>query len=90
MGAARLMGLTQQQIVEAVNILVAGNIALYQTRLGNVSKWKGCAYANASRNAIFAAQLAARGMTGPAPIFEGIGGYFKAVTPTEALLAPTR
>ena len=42
--------------------------------------WKGCAYANASRNAVFAAMLAARGMTGPAPIFEGVGGYFKAVT----------
>jgi 2-methylcitrate dehydratase len=42
--------------------------------------WKGCAYANASRNALFAALLAERGMTGPAPIFEGVGGYFKAVT----------
>jgi 2-methylcitrate dehydratase len=42
--------------------------------------WKGCAYANASRNAVFAAMLASRGMTGPSPIFEGVGGYFKAVT----------
>jgi len=33
-----------------------------------------------SRNALFAAMLAARGMTGPSPIFEGVGGYFKAVT----------
>ncbi|MGH8694829.1 MAG: MmgE/PrpD family protein, partial [Burkholderiales bacterium] len=30
-------------------------------------------------NAVFAAMLAARGMIGPAPIFEGAGGYFKAV-----------
>jgi len=44
------------------------------------SMWKGCGYANASRNAVFAATLAARGMTGPSPIFEGIGGYFKAVS----------
>jgi 2-methylcitrate dehydratase len=44
-----------------------------------VSMWKGCAYANASRNAVFAAMLASRGMTGPSPIFEGVGGYFKAV-----------
>ena len=42
--------------------------------------WKGCAYANASRNAVFAAMLAARGMTGPSPVFEGEGGYFRAVT----------
>ena len=78
--AARLLGLTEQKIAEAFNLGIAPNIALYQTRIGNVSMWKGCAYANASRNAVFAAMLAARGMTGPAPIFEGVGGYFKAIT----------
>jgi 2-methylcitrate dehydratase len=50
--------------------------------------WKGCAYANASRNAIFAAQMAARGMTGPSPVFEGRGGYFTAVTRQPVELAP--
>ena len=78
--AARLLGLTEQKIAEAFNLGIAPNIALYQTRIGNVSMWKGCAYANASRNAVFAGMLAARGMTGPAPIFEGVGGYFKAIT----------
>jgi 2-methylcitrate dehydratase len=29
---------------------------------------------------VFAAMLARRGMTGPSPVFEGVGGYFKAVT----------
>ena len=78
--AARLLGLTEGKIAEAFNLGIAPNIALYQTRIGHVSMWKGCAYANASRNAVFAAMLAERGMTGPAPIFEGVGGYFKAVT----------
>ena len=78
--AARLLGLPQQQIAEAFNLGIAANIALYQTRIGNVSMWKACAYANASRNAVFAALLAQRGMTGPSPVFEGAGGYFKAVT----------
>ncbi|MBI2295946.1 MAG: MmgE/PrpD family protein [Betaproteobacteria bacterium] len=78
--AARLLGLREKQMAEAFNLGIAPNIALYQTRIGNVSMWKGCAYANASRNAVFAAMLAARGMTGPSPIFEGVGGYFKAVT----------
>lgn len=78
--AARLLGLTQTQITQAFNLGIAPNVALYQTRIGNVSMWKGCAYANASRNAMFAAMLAARGMTGPSPLFEGVGGYFKAVT----------
>lgn len=78
--AARLFGLPEKTIAEAFNLGIAPNIALYQTRIGAVSMWKGCAYANASRNALFAAMLAARGMTGPSPIFEGVGGYFKAVT----------
>jgi 2-methylcitrate dehydratase len=80
LGAARLMGLTAEQAATALSITVAANAALYQTRIGNVSMWKGCAYANASRNAMFAAQMARRGMTGPDPIFEGRGGYFVAVT----------
>ena len=78
--AARLLGLGESGIAQALNLGVAPNVALYQTRIGNVSMWKGCAYANASRNAVFAAMLAARGMTGPSPVFEGVGGYFKAVT----------
>ena len=78
--AARLYGLSPAQTREAFNLGVAPNIALYQTRIGAVSMWKGCAYANASRNAIFAATLASHGMTGPAPVFEGVGGYFRAVT----------
>lgn len=78
--AAKLLGLSGQTIAEAFNLGIAPNIALYQTRIGRVSMWKGCAYANASRNAVFAALLAERGMTGPAPVFEGVGGYFKAVT----------
>jgi 2-methylcitrate dehydratase len=78
--AARLLGLNEAETAQAFNLGIAPNIALYQTRIGRVSMWKGCAYANASRNAVFAAMLAARGMTGPSPIFEGEGGYFKAVT----------
>jgi 2-methylcitrate dehydratase len=78
--AAWLMRLPEDKMQHAFNLAIAGNVALYQTRIGNVSMWKGCAYANASRNALFAAMLAARGMTGPSPVFEGVGGYFKAVT----------
>lgn len=78
--AAKLLGLPPEKFAHAFNLGIAPNVALYQTRIGHVSMWKGCAYANASRNAVFAARLADRGMTGPAPIFEGVGGYFKAVT----------
>jgi 2-methylcitrate dehydratase len=41
--------------------------------------WKGAAFANASRNGVVAALLAAEGMTGPAPIFEGDMGFFAEV-----------
>jgi 2-methylcitrate dehydratase len=42
--------------------------------------WKGCAFANAARNGVFAAILAAEGLTGPAPIFEGELGVMKLLT----------
>lgn len=87
-GAARAMGLAPAQTLQALNLSLAANIALYQTRIGEVSLWKGCAFANASRNAVFAVQLAARGMTGPGPICEGPGGFFQAVSGEPFTLAP--
>ena len=78
--ACRSLGLSQEQTLQALNLGVAPNLALNQTRVGTLSMWKGCAYANASRNAVFATMLASRGLTGPSPIFEGEGGYFKTVT----------
>src|SRR5260370_18403951 len=51
-----------------------------QTRSGELSMWKGCAFANAARNGIFAALLAAEGMTGLARIFEGEVGIMKLLT----------
>lgn len=88
LGAAKAMGLSREQMVQALNLSVAANIALYQTRIGDVSLWKGCAFANASRNAVFAALLAGRGLTGPSPIFEGPGGFFAAVTGEPFTLPP--
>ncbi len=79
LGAARAMGLSREQTIQTLNLCVAPNAALYQTRIGDVSMWKGCAFANASRNAVFAALLAQRGLTGPSPIFEGPGGFFRAI-----------
>ena len=80
LAAAKAMGLSREQMQQALNLGVAANVALYQTRIGDVSLWKGCAYANASRNAVFAVLLASMGLTGPSPIFEGRGGFFRAVS----------
>src|SRR5690606_10259286 len=43
-GAARLYGLDAAQTEEALNISLAANIALNQTRFGNVSNWKAAGY----------------------------------------------
>ena len=82
------MGLSQEQTIQTINLCVASNAALYQTRIGDVSMWKGCAFANASRNAVFAALLAERGLIGPSPIFEGPGGFFNAVSRGPFTLEP--
>ena len=47
--------------------------------------WKGCAFAFAARNGVFAALLARAGMTGPAPLFEGDMGFCQQVSGPLAL-----
>jgi 2-methylcitrate dehydratase len=88
LGAAKAMGLSRGEMIQALNLSVAANLALYQTRIGDVSLWKGCAFANASRNAVFAVLLASRGLSGPSPIFEGPGGFFNAVSGEPFALPP--
>ncbi len=83
--AAKLMKLPAAQIEQAINISLSGHIAMRQVRSGTLSDWKGCAAANAARNAIFSAQLARHGMTGPSPIFEGRMGLHNQVTGEFAL-----
>ena len=76
LAAGQLIGLTANQLQHAVSLAIAPNLPLRQTRKGDLSHWKGCASANAARNAVFAVQLAARGVTGPADIFEGREGLW--------------
>jgi 2-methylcitrate dehydratase len=78
--AAKLLRLSRERTVHALNLAGTPNITLRQTRAGELSEWKGCAFANASRNGVFAALLAAEGLTGPAPVFEGEMGFFKQVS----------
>src|SRR5207248_860967 len=78
--AGKPMGLDAGALTHAVGIAGVCNVALRQTRSGELSEWKGCAFANAARNGVFAATLAGEGLTGPAPIFEGDLGFFALVT----------
>jgi 2-methylcitrate dehydratase len=86
--AAKLMGLDPTKTTHAIGLAGVCNVALRQTRSGELSMWKGCAFANAARNGVFAATLAAAGLTGPAPIFEGDLGFMKLVTRETFSVAP--
>ncbi|MBI5491777.1 MAG: MmgE/PrpD family protein [Deltaproteobacteria bacterium] len=78
--ASMLLGLSKDETAHALNIAGTASPALRQTRAGELSMWKGCAFANAARNAVFAALLARGGITGPAPVFEGEFGFFNLVS----------
>jgi len=80
--ASRLLGLTHEQATNALALAITPNNALRQTRVGQLSMWKGCAFANAARNGVFASLLAREGLTGPTPIFEGEKGFQKVVSGT--------
>jgi 2-methylcitrate dehydratase len=83
-GVSRLMGLSEQQMVNAIGITVGGNTALHAGRAGTLSNWKSYAAADACRKAMFSVQLAQSGMTGPSHIFEGRQGFFKTIGREEA------
>src|SRR5437868_2990843 len=78
--ACKLLGLDAPRTTHAIGLAGVCNVALRQTRSGELSMWKGCAFANAARNGVFAALVAAEGLTGPAPIFEGDLGIMKLLT----------
>jgi len=80
LAASRLTGLDVERTRQAVNIAGVRSAALRQSRVGELSHWKGCAFADAARHGVFAAMLAREGMTGPSPIFEGEKGFEKLVS----------
>ena len=91
LAAAKLFGLDHDRAVHALGIAGTTSAALRLTRAGELSMWKGCAFANAARDGVFAAMLAAEGMTGPSPLFEGEMGFWEQVSgpfPLEKLGGP--
>jgi 2-methylcitrate dehydratase len=77
LASAKLMKLDPQKTRHAVNIAGVAGAAMRQARAGELSHWKGVAFANAARHGVFSALLAGAGMTGPGPIFEGQMGFEK-------------
>jgi 2-methylcitrate dehydratase len=85
--AGKILGLTRQQMAQAIALAVVPNLPLGVTRVGELSMWKGCAAASATRAGIFAAQLAEQGMTGPAEPFDGRRGLWEQALHTPIKLA---
>jgi 2-methylcitrate dehydratase len=76
-GAGKILGLDHKAMGNAVSIAISTGIPLGATRVGELSMWKGCATAAAVRTGLFAAELAAAGMTGPSQPFEGRDGLWQ-------------
>ena len=79
-GAGRLLGLSVDQMGDALAIAITSSVPTRQTRSGELAMWKGCATAAAVRSGVFAALLAKEGITGPTAAFEGRHGVWDQVT----------
>jgi 2-methylcitrate dehydratase len=77
LACAHLMKLDLEKTRHAVNIAGVAGAAMRQARVGELSHWKGVAFATAARHGVYSALLARAGMTGPGPIFEGQMGFEK-------------
>src|SRR5438094_237111 len=77
LACARLMNLDPDRTRHAVNIAGVAGAAMRQARVGELSHWKGVAFATAGRHGVYSALLGRAGMTGPGPIFEGQMGFEK-------------
>ncbi len=75
-GAGKILRLSKEAMGHALALAIIPNLALQETRRGELSMWKGCAAANASRNGVFAALLAQEGLTGPPKAIEGDNGLW--------------
>ncbi|HYA30418.1 MAG TPA: MmgE/PrpD family protein, partial [Acidobacteriota bacterium] len=64
----------------AVGIAATANLPLRVTRSGELTPWKNAATAYAARDGVFAALLAAEGMSGPTNAFAGRNGLWEKVT----------
>lgn len=74
-GASHILGLKPEETGQALSLAIGANVNLYNVRQGALSDWKALAGPNAARNGVFAAELAAEGLTGPSAVFDGIAGF---------------
>src|SRR6266487_2720318 len=63
LACARLMKLSPEKTRHATNIAGVAGAAMRQARVGELSHWKGVAFATAARHGVYSALLARAGMT---------------------------
>jgi 2-methylcitrate dehydratase len=78
-GAAKALRLDETETANGVAIAGTALNALRVTRTGALSQWKGLAFPFTAFGAVEAAFLAARGITGPAEVFEGNKGFMDSI-----------
>lgn len=88
LSAGRMLNLSPTSMRDALALAITPNLCTYQTRAGELSMWKGAAAANGSRQGIFAALLASKGMTGPYEAFDGIYGLWNQTVKKKHKIAP--
>ncbi len=77
-GLTKLMGLSENEALNALSIATVPHAAMRQSRVGELSHWKAAATANSSRNAVFAVLLAKEGFTGgPDAPLKGEMGFIR-------------
>jgi 2-methylcitrate dehydratase len=89
--AAKLLGLNQQQVAEAISIAGTHGNILTESMRGKMATIKATIEAVAAKGGVEAALMAANGLTGPETIFEGDYGWGRAVAgemDREGLTAP--
>jgi 2-methylcitrate dehydratase len=76
----RVLGLTSDQLANAIGIAATSNVSLFKVRRGELSEWKGVAVPYAASSAHLIASLAAKGITGPVDAFAGEFGFWQQVS----------
>ncbi len=89
-GAGKLMGLSQDQLANALSLALVPHMPMYVCHIGTQSMWKGTHSAEQVRNGVWGAMLARAGMTGPCMPFEARDGLIAHIGPfTRDLKFPT-
>lgn len=72
---SKMLHFDAEQTVNAISMTIVPNVALRESRVGDLSMWKAGAAANSSRNAAFSALATKAGFTAPSKPISGLLGF---------------